>query len=131
MNINTNYKTKKRKFDENNYIKIKFSLHGQTYHRHTQNANVKLINIIEKVQISLIYKYSSKSINDQQSNRERLPWWLSGKKSARQCGRYKRWEFSPWLGKIPWIFPWQPTLVFLPGKFHGQRSLVGYNMGSK
>ena len=22
---------------------------------------------------------------------------------------------------------WQPTSVFLPGKFHGQRSLVGYN----
>ena len=23
---------------------------------------------------------------------------------------------------------WQPTPVFLPGKFHGQRSLVGYNL---
>ena len=22
---------------------------------------------------------------------------------------------------------WQPTLVFLPGEFHGQRSLVGYS----
>ena len=22
---------------------------------------------------------------------------------------------------------WQPTLVFLPGKSHGQRSLVGYH----
>ena len=22
---------------------------------------------------------------------------------------------------------WQPTPVFLPGKFHGQRSLTGYN----
>ena len=22
---------------------------------------------------------------------------------------------------------WQPTPVFLPGKFHGQRSLVGYS----
>ena len=22
---------------------------------------------------------------------------------------------------------WQPTLVSLPGKFHGQRSLVGYS----
>ena len=22
---------------------------------------------------------------------------------------------------------WQPTLVFLPGKVHGQRSLVGYS----
>ena len=30
-------------------------------------------------------------------------------------------ERSPGGGK------WQPTLVFLPGEFHGQRSLVGYS----
>ena len=29
--------------------------------------------------------------------------------------------------KIPWRREWQPTLVFLPGKFHGQRNLVGYS----
>ena len=33
--------------------------------------------------------------------------------------------FNPWVGKIPWRRKWQPTLVFLPGKSHGQRSLVG------
>ena len=33
--------------------------------------------------------------------------------------------FDPWVGKIPWSRKWQPTPVFLPGKFHGQRSLVG------
>ena len=27
----------------------------------------------------------------------------------------------------PWIRKWQPTPVFLPGEFHGQRSLVGYS----
>ena len=26
----------------------------------------------------------------------------------------------------PWSRKWHPTPVFLPGKFHGQRSLVGY-----
>ena len=26
----------------------------------------------------------------------------------------------------PWRRKWQPTTVFLPGKFHGQRSLMGY-----
>ena len=26
----------------------------------------------------------------------------------------------------PWRRKWQPTLVFLPGESHGQRSLVGY-----
>ena len=29
--------------------------------------------------------------------------------------------------KIPWSRKWQPTLIFLPGKCHGQRSLVGYS----
>ena len=29
--------------------------------------------------------------------------------------------------KIPWRRAWQPTLVFLPGEFHGQRSLAGYS----
>ena len=27
----------------------------------------------------------------------------------------------------PWRRKWQPTPVFLPGEFHGQRSLVGYS----
>ena len=36
-------------------------------------------------------------------------------------------EFNPWVGKIPWRRKWQPTPVFLPGEFHGQRSLVGYS----
>ena len=33
--------------------------------------------------------------------------------------------FNPWGGKIPWRRKYQPTPVFLPGEFHGQRSLVG------
>ena len=35
--------------------------------------------------------------------------------------------FNPWVGKIPWKREWQPTPVFLPGKSHGQRSLVSYS----
>ena len=35
--------------------------------------------------------------------------------------------FHPWVGKIPWRRKWQPTLVSLPEKFHGQRSLQGYS----
>ena len=31
------------------------------------------------------------------------------------------------VGKIPWRRKWQLTPVFLPGKSHGQRSLVGYS----
>ena len=36
-------------------------------------------------------------------------------------------SFNPWVGKIPWRRKWQPTLVFLPGKSHGRRSLAGYS----
>ena len=35
--------------------------------------------------------------------------------------------FDPWVGKIPWKRVWQPTAVFLPGEFQGQRSLAGYD----
>ena len=35
--------------------------------------------------------------------------------------------FNPWSGKMPWRRKWPPTPVFLPGKSHGQRSLVGYS----
>ena len=34
---------------------------------------------------------------------------------------------NPSFGKIPWRRKWQPTPVFLLGKSHGQRSLVGYS----
>ena len=30
-------------------------------------------------------------------------------------------------GLIPWRKAWQPTSVFLPREFHGQRSLEGYS----
>ena len=35
--------------------------------------------------------------------------------------------FDPWVEKIPWKRAWQPTVVFLSGESHGQRSLAGYN----
>ena len=38
--------------------------------------------------------------------------------------------FYPWVRKIPWRREWLPTPVFLPGEFHGQRSLVGYSSWS-
>ena len=31
------------------------------------------------------------------------------------------------VGKILWSRKWQPTQLFLPGEFHGQRSLAGYS----
>ena len=35
--------------------------------------------------------------------------------------------FDPSVGKIPWRRKWQSTPGLLPGKPHGQRSLVGYS----
>ena len=51
-----------------------------------------------------------------------LPWWL--RRVCLQCGRPR---FDSWVGKIPWRRKWQSTPVLLPGKSHGQRSLVGYS----
>ena len=45
-----------------------------------------------------------------------------GKEFFQEC---RRPRFDPWVGKIPWRMEWQPTPVFLPGEFHGQRSLAG------
>ena len=53
-----------------------------------------------------------------------LSWWLSSKESTCQC---KRHRFDPWVGKILWRRKWWPTSVFVPGKSHEQRSLVGYS----
>ena len=37
--------------------------------------------------------------------------------------------FDPWARKIRWRKKWQftPVFLFLPGKSHGQRSLVSYD----
>ena len=34
------------------------------------------------------------------------------------------WQIN---GETPWRRKWQPTPVFLPGKFHGQRNVAGYS----
>ena len=67
--------------------------------------------------------------------------WYSGKESACQCRRHRRHGFKPWVGKVPWRRKWQPTPVFLPGKFQGQRSIgrlqsirlqrIGHNLMTK
>ena len=47
------------------------------------------------------------------------------KNPPANADRPKKPGFDPWVGKIPWRRAWQLTPVFLPGKSHGQRSLVG------
>ena len=51
----------------------------------------------------------------------------SSKEPACQCRGCKRQGFDAWVGKIPWRRKWQRASIFLPGRFHGQESLVGYS----
>ena len=53
-------------------------------------------------------------------------WWLRWLRVCLQC---RRSRLDPWVGKILWTGKWQPTPVLLPGKSHGQRSMVGYIQG--
>ena len=54
----------------------------------------------------------------------RLLWCSSGWEPAFQS---RDQRFNPWVGNISWRRKWQPTPIFLPGRSHGQRSLVGYS----
>jgi len=53
-----------------------------------------------------------------------LRWWL---RWYSICLQWRRPGFNPWVRKISWRRKWQATPVFLPGKPHEQRSLVGYS----
>ena len=53
---------------------------------------------------------------------ENIPSSSDSKSVCLQCGRPR---FNTWVGKIHWRRKWQPIPVFLPGKSHGQRRLVG------
>ena len=55
--------------------------------------------------------------------------WLSVHSHTKQKEISPKWHSGkePCVRKIPWRQKWQPASVFLPGKSHGQRSLVGYH----
>ena len=52
--------------------------------------------------------------------------FLVAQKVKRLLRVWETW-FDPWVGKILWRRKWQPTPLLLPGKSHGQRSMVGYS----
>ena len=56
------------------------------------------------------------------------PWASLAAPTVKNLPAMKKTWFDPWVGKIPWRREWLPTPVFLPGEFHGQRSL---SMGSQ
>ena len=73
--------------------------------------------------------------------RDPVPYLIVFSLHLRQSSQVVQWEriylpalqtqetqsFDLWIRKIPWRRKWQPTPVFLPEKFHGQRSLAGYS----
>ena len=60
-----------------------------------------------------------------------LPRWLSGNEYPCHCRRHKRYQFHPWVGKIPRRRAWQLTPVFFLGESYGQKSLVGCSPKSR
>ena len=54
----------------------------------------------------------------------RLPWLLRRWRICPQCGRT---GFDPWVEKNPWSKA-MASPVFLPGEFHGQRSLAAHTV---
>ena len=44
-----------------------------------------------------------------------------------EAGDIRDMSLIPGSGRFPWRRAWQSTSGFLPGKFHGQRSLAGHS----
>ena len=81
-----------------------------------------LFSILERSMTPLLFSYSCYQVSVcKETPLTVLPRWCSGKGLACQC---RRRGFNPWVQKVPWSRKWQPAPVFLPGKSHGQRSLV-------
>ena len=114
------------------YFICHFQSMGHTFlHRLVEDWKVPLhLAELNVVLVSNVYQghwkgkvQRSPHINISQSKRG-LPWWLRWYRICLQC---RRPGFDPWVRKIPWRRKWLPTPVFLPGEFHGQRSLEGYS----
>ena len=72
--------------------------------------------------------FLSPSLKEFFSLRERaVTGGTGGKGSGCQCRKCERCGFDPRVKKISWSRKWHPTPKFLPGKFHGQRSLAGHS----
>ena len=92
--------------------------------------NVHHVKLLKKIQCPCLHwqKYTfSKVTYIDWVLTERSPRWFTGKEPACQQRRQNRPKFNPLVRKIPWSRKWQLTPVFLPGKFHGQRSLTAFS----
>ena len=60
-----------------------------------------------------------------------LLYFPGGSFQVKNLREMQRAVFYPLVGKIHWRREWLYIPVLLPGKFHGQRSLVGYIGGKE
>ena len=58
------------------------------------------------------------------------PCGFSGGSDGKNLPAVQETQVQPQVRKILWRREWQPTPIFLPGEFHGQRSLKGYSLGA-
>ena len=70
-----------------------------------------------KHQPTTVFKQSKRMKKD-------YPVVLAVKNPPANAGDARDAGLIPGWGRSPWRMKWQPTPVFLPGKFHGQRSWV-------
>ena len=83
----------------------------------------------DKINLHVCDDFSSKELGDKNHFHfafigTYFPGGSEGKEST--CNPRDRGSI-PGSVRFPWRREWQPTPVFLPGEFHGQRSLVGYS----
>ena len=97
-------------------------------HTHTQDlwADADSINSLMLIKtgyrtVYSLYECLSKGYTPIDTSFKRFPDSSDGRVYP-QCWRP---GFDPSVGKNPWRRKWQPIPIFLPGKSHGWRSLVG------
>ena len=57
--------------------------------------------------------------------------FLGGSEGENLPAMQETQVFDPWVRKIPWRREWQPTSVFLPEEFHGQKSLASCSLSGR
>ena len=119
-------------------------------HTHTQKDALRdflsgAAAAVKSLQLLQSLVFDSVQLHRQQPTRLLCPWDFPGKsnkvgchcllhlsgargrESACQCRRLKGCWFDARFGKIPWRSKCETAVVFLPGKFHGKKSLAGYS----
>ena len=92
----------------------------------TENSPYPHSLLSQAANVGLYGNHNQLSLSDLTTLVPSFPGGAGSKEYACQSRRCKRPEFDP-QEDFPWRTKWQPTLVFLPGESHGQRSLVGFS----